>query len=424
MYSIKKSLFGTLLFVLLLIVSVVLFVFSISEALETEAIDPVVVEGTIPEEGLPAVAPVDEAAAAEEAVVAEDPVAEPVAQDPVPNAEPEHISVWKGDTPASSTTDYTWVEAKKCYTILSDGLTFKGDGGVADCRIEFEEAPISNITLNNVNIRTSYNGKVLSFVGNNTQDFTLNIINNCSVTNTSGEFFAGGLLIAGMTNEIVIYGDSSSSLSNVGGRAFDLQGPSVNKITGGISINATSENAVAFGTESECLIFDTSGKVVIDTSNTDIFNGAIGGFSEFFTLQVNNGFLELHAIGDASKPSAAIHAYSPAPSDIIKLGDNVKMVGAESYDAKFADCTEGVYMKKLEGSDYNSLSYIGDSIAGTVFIYAPQPEPTPDPTPGGGTVETYDAAKTGDSIPGADIAIIALVALISFVVMRSRKFNF
>lgn len=281
---------------------------------------------------------------------------------------------------------------------------------------------ISNITLDNVNIATSSNSNIVNFISTGSKDLTLNIIGYCSLDNTFS--FGSCLYVSNNNCGFAINGDSSSQLSvaaldNVCPIKFDYMTSA--KITGGISIYAKTHTycAIYCGSNFGSLIFDTTGKVILDANN-DYLGGssAIYAMTNSFKLIVRNGFLELHSQHDLGKGCAAIFTRNQSTSDIVQLGSNFKMLGAETSDATLAQCTDVPYMKSFTYYDEVtvSLSCIGNAAAGTVFIYYAEPEPTPG--------DAYLTAQTDDSMPGAIIALVAVIALASFVVMRSRKFNF
>lgn len=93
------------------------------------------------------------------------------------------------------------------------------------------------------------------------------------------------------------------------------------------------------------------------------------------------------------------------------------MVGAVNPTATLSECKEGVTVDYYPSTGYN-LSSIDGQPAGTVFIGATSPDPVP--TPGG---EGSETAQTWDSVPSAAIALLAIIAISSFVVLRSRKSN-
>ena len=92
------------------------------------------------------------------------------------------------------------------------------------------------------------------------------------------------------------------------------------------------------------------------------------------------------------------------------------MVGSQSRTAKLEDCKEGVTMEYYE-DHHTSLSTIEGKPAGTVIISSFKPTPTP----GGG--EGSETAQTWDSVPSAAIALLAIIALSSFTLLRTRKSN-
>lgn len=260
--------------------------------------------------------------------------------------------------------------------------------------------------MNNVNI--SNGGLYDTLLLYSISDLELNIIGSCTITNTS---HSGVHAKSDNGGTLTIKGDSASSLDLICVPVTIWDDGYTSMIfTGGISLNVASSGWNALDVDAESLVFDTTGKVYVRAINTVNDASAIFGRSSSFCIYVNKGIVELHG-NDINRGGSAIYSNNKNAASTIQLASNYMMYGAESSTATLAECRAGAYML---ASSYASVSYIGGSPAGTVFIC----EGTPG---GGGETETYVSAQTGDSIPGVVIALIALAALSSFVVHRSNK---
>ena len=414
MYSEKRTLFGTFLFFLIAIISVVLFAFSISDALEGEVVEPAnpeeaVTEVVTPEEGTP------EEALPTDPVTDISTVGEEATEDKQLKADPSSgpLYVYYNGSLASD-SECDWNSSTNVYTIYENNLTFTGKGTPATCSIETANGEyISNITFNNVTINSDNSDGTIILTSNG--NLTINIINSCSISNSTSYGINAKDNSEATHGPLEITGNSSSSLTIYSsGSSINSEYYSSNKISGGLLLNVSTTGSYALNTEANDLIFDTTGNVVLSAPSGE----AILGTSQNFKLSVNKGYVELHGKSDKDAYYAAINSLNHDVNNIIHNASTVKTVGAESTNATLAQCKEGVYMKRIK-SDYNAydfcLPYIGDAPCGTVIFTDSLP------TPGGGASET---AQTGDSIPAGAIALISLIALGSFVALRSRKSTF
>ena len=290
MISENRTLFGAFLFFLILIVSVVLCVFSISNALEAEVAEPAapeeaVTEVVTPEEGTPEEAlptdPVAEEPKAETPAVAEEPKADgELAETNESVGGP--LRVLKNGVDAT-TEDCTWDASTYIYSIKSNGLTFAQRDSVAECSIITPNgSSVNDLTLDNVSF-TSY-GTNSGINPLSSGNFVLNIKGNCSISSSGGN---GVIAVhnGGQGDTFVVNGVGSSSSFNVTTtnnysaaiRANDFD---TVKFTGDITANFSSAYGSGLHIEADSLIFDTTGKIVISAPNAE----AIYGSSQSFNL--------------------------------------------------------------------------------------------------------------------------------------------